>query len=460
MQLIATNSTKAIVGLGLTGLAVARWLQKQGQPFVLFDSRANPPLLGQVQAEFADCEIHTGELNVEQLQRFDEIVVSPGLDTNQAPFTQLRGQGLSLIGDIELFARELLDPEQSRPVIAISGSNGKSTVTDLMGEMVRACGLNAGVGGNLGVPALELLGQGADIYVLELSSYQLETLQSLKPAVAVVLNMSADHMDRYGTMINYHRAKHRIFQGAKAVVYNREDALTVPLLSESAPVLSFGGNAPDLGQYGLLTRGEEVWLAKGIEPLLNTAEMVLQGRHNWINALAALALGELAGLDQGTMLNVLTQYRGLPHRCELVAEKSLDEGVVRFINDSKGTNIGATLAAIEGLGNGRQNLLLLAGGQGKGQDFSELARGLGQHVREVFVYGADAREIAVALNSTTCVTRCADLAEATQKATAVAGAGDVVLLSPACASLDAYSSYIARGDHFRQLASELSGSAQ
>ncbi|MGV6806628.1 MAG: UDP-N-acetylmuramoyl-L-alanine--D-glutamate ligase, partial [bacterium] len=375
----------------------------------------------------------------------DEVILSPGISVNEPAIQQAKEAGATIIGDIELFAREA-----TAPIVAITGSNGKSTVTTLVGLMCAQAGKNAGVGGNLGTPALDLLADDRDIYVLELSSFQLETTENLGAEVAVVLNVSPDHMDRYDNMISYHRAKHRIFRGAKKVVVNRDDPLSVPLLAEGVDGSFFGLRKPDLRDFGLIEEAGETSIAKGLTSLMPVSALKLKGRHNLSNALAALAMGDAAGLPMNAMLQVLKQFGGLPHRTELVAEIN----GVSYINDSKATNVGATKAAIEGLANG-ENILLLAGGDAKEQSFDSLADVCRGAVREAFVYGRDANIVAEALVEGTRVSRFDDLVSAFAAATKSAGEGDVVLLSPGCASLDQFKNYEQRGELFRELAGAL-----
>ena len=332
--------------------------------------------------------------------------------------------------------------------------------------MAADAGVNVGVGGNIGVPALTLLDNpDMELAVLELSSFQLETVTNLGAQVATVLNMSPDHLDRHGDMLGYHQAKHRIFQGAKSVVINREDALTRPLVADNLPRVSTGIHAPDKGQYGLITTPEgQIYLAHGTEKLLSADKLLIKGRHNLLNAQAALALGELAGLPLGSMLNTLQQFTGLEHRCQYVANAA----DIDYFNDSKGTNIGSTMAAIEGLGavyapkDGK--LLLILGGQGKGQQFGELTPFINQYVSQVLFIGEDAPLIeqhlrAAKISADVALHQCQTLENAfttiQQVTTSSLSQVQAVLLSPACASFDQYSGYAARGEHFSQLVGQL-----
>ena len=332
----------------------------------------------------------------------------------------------------------------SAPIVAITGSNGKSTVTTLVGEMFAEAGIDAAVGGNLGVPALDLLAPNVAYYVLELSSFQLESVLALNAEVATVLNISLDHMDRYRSLLDYHQAKHRIFIGAHQVVTNRDDRLSAALVGDAVKQWSFGLDQPDFKGFGLRQHQGEPWLYYQFEPLLAERELGMTGRHNTANALAALALGTAAGLAISPMLTVLRRFQGLPHRCQRVATRN----GITYINDSKATNIGATLAAIAGLRGTDQNLLLIAGGQGKGQDFAPLARALPGAVRQLILIGEDAPVIGDAVGGAVPVLFATSLDGAVSAAAQAARPGDTVLLSPACASFDMFRGFAVRGEQF------------
>jgi len=381
------------------------------------------------------------------LKGASEIIVSPGLDTNQSPYRELKQQGVSIVGDIELFAREA-----DAPVIAITGSNGKSTVTTLIGEMVEKAGLKVKVGGNIGVAALDLLGPvKPDLYVLELSSFQLETTSSLSPAVATVLNLQADHLDRYGNMVAYHTAKQRIYRNCKQSVWNKQDMLTQPLLGTESKALAFTTAEPDLKEFGLRDYDGKLWLCKGLEKLISANEVKLKGRHNLANALACLALGDSVDLPMMAMLNTLREFGGLAHRCEWVKDVS----GVQYINDSKGTNVGATKAAIDGLASSDKNIVLIAGGVGKGADFCELTDSLNKHCKALVVFGEDKQAIADVAPSGLHVINASDLQAAVNQAQSNATVGDIVLFSPACASFDMFRNFEHRGEEFRRFVGEL-----
>ncbi len=349
---------------------------------------------------------------------------------------------LEVIGDLELFLSAA-----EAPVVAITGSNGKSTVTTLLGEMAKASGLDTGVGGNLGVPMLDLLASGRQLYVVELSSFQLELINDLKGATACLLNISPDHMDRYKNLDNYIAAKQRIFQGAASIVSNREDSLIVQSSAQKNHLTTFGLDVPVQGQYGIMSFKGTDYLCCGDERLISVDSVAMKGRHNLANALAALALGSAVGLKLNALLTTLQGFKGLPHRCEVVT--TIDK--VLFIDDSKGTNIGATVAAIEGFGStSGPNLLLIAGGQGKGQDFNELRAAAGRFVKYGILYGEDAQQIQDALQSTINIQRVETVESAVNYAKQSAVAGDIVLFSPACASFDLFAGFEERGRHFQR----------
>jgi len=453
-QLIASSKLKMVVGIGATGLSVARHLSQLGERFVMLDTRQQPPCLAQLKNEMPDVPVALGEFDIDSFDGADEIILSPGL-SRQIPAVQAAlNLDIPVISDIELFARSA-----NAPIIAITGSNGKSTVTTLVGEMCAAAGKKVGVGGNLGTPALELLDEQSELYVLELSSFQLESVYSLNAEVATVLNVSADHMDRYQNLLDYHQAKHRIFGGARQVVINRADKLSVPLVSEKVKQWSFGIDRPDFGGFGLVEQDGEPWLAYQFDRLMPESDLGVKGRHNTSNALAALAIGSAVGLPIDAMLNVLREFRGLPHRCQTVTELN----GVTYINDSKATNVGATLAAIQGF-SGKQGLsggqsmdggklILIAGGQAKGQNFSPLAKALAGSVKCLVLLGEDAKIIDDALinagvKGAVETAHAANLTEAVELSHEIAQPGDIVLLSPACASFDMFSGFAERGEQF------------
>ncbi len=448
MSLIASDHFRIIVGLGKSGMSLVRFLANRGVSFAVADTRENPPELATLRRDYPQVEVRCGELDVEFLCRADELYVSPGLALATPALQQAAARGVKLSGDIELFARHA-----KAPIIAITGSNAKSTVTTLVGEMAVAAGKRVAVGGNLGTPALDLLSDDVELYVMELSSFQLETTDQLGAEVATVLNISEDHMDRYSGLPAYHLAKHRVFRGARQVVVNRQDVLTRPLIGEGLPCWTFGLNTPDFHGFGLREENGEKYLAFQFELLMPVRELKIRGAHNQSNALAALALGHAVGLPMDAMLSSLRTFGGLEHRCQWVRER---EGV-NYYNDSKATNVGAALAAIEGLGadiSGK--LVLIAGGDGKGADFSGLAASIAANCRAVVLLGRDAELIARVLGDSVPLIRAQSLDEAVQRCAETAQPGDAVLLSPACASFDMFKNYEERGQLFAQAVRDLS----
>ncbi|MFN2308163.1 MAG: UDP-N-acetylmuramoyl-L-alanine--D-glutamate ligase [Gammaproteobacteria bacterium] len=433
-----------VVGLGMTGLSCARHLTRLGQQVAVTDDSAAPPGLAALTAELTDTALFLGRLAPEAFAHAEQIVVSPGVSLRHPLIDEARARGIEVIGDIELFARALRDTAPGTPVLAITGSNGKSTVTTLVGEMARAAGRAVRVGGNLGTPALDLLAAAdpaTDLYVLELSSFQLESTFTLAPRAAVVLNISPDHLDRYDGLDDYAKAKQRIYHNAELQVVNRDDALAARLADPARRCVGFGLRAPAAGDYGLGERDGRLWLMRGEQPLLPADAVRMPGRHNLGNALAALALGDAVGLPVAAMSETLHCFGGLDHRTQWVAET---EGVVWY-NDSKGTNIGATLAAVAGLD---RPVVLIAGGRGKGADFGLLREGLQGRVRAVVLIGEDAPLIEAALHGVAPLARAGDMEDAVRQAAALARPGDAVLLSPACASFDMFTGYDQRGQVF------------
>ncbi len=434
--LIASSEAPLVVGLGSTGLSCVRYFHERGIPCSVVDSRDNPPGLDELRAIDADLPLALGPLDAEQLKRAARLVISPGVALQEPAIAEAIAAGVPVCGDIDIFCEAA-----TAPVAGITGSNGKSTVTALLGEMAAAGGARVAVGGNIGTPALDLLDEEAELYVLELSSFQLERAGQLGLAVATVLNLSDDHMDRHGDMQEYHRAKHRIFLGCGAVVFNRDDSLSRPLQADTVPSWSFGLGVPDRHGYGLVEHEGESWICREFTPVMPVREVRLAGRHNLANGLAALALGEVLGLAQDSMLEALRSFAGLPHRTQLVAEAN----GLRFINDSKATNPGATLAALRGF---EEEIVLILGGQGKDADFSELCREAPEHCRAVVLIGEDAPLLDAALPETLPRLTVESMDAAVAAAVDCAQPGDIVLLSPACASFDMYSGFAARGEAF------------
>lgn len=448
-DLIASSESRVVFGLGATGLSCARYLHARGLPFAIVDTREQPPELASLRKEMPEVPVYAGQWPEDLLPGASELIVSPGIALDQPDVAAARDAGASVVGDIDLFMREA-----AAPVIGITGSNAKSTVTELVGAMARAAGLDTGMGGNLGTPALDLLDESRELYVLELSSFQLERAGKLGLAVAAVLNVSADHLDRHGSLPRYHQAKHRIFQGCRKAVVHRSDPLTIPPLAEDMSVVEWQLGAPDLKGFGLRVEDGSEYICHGFEVLMPADEVGLAGRHNLGNALAAIAIGHAAGLPMPAMLRATREFTGLPHRCQPVAEI----GGVRYVNDSKATNIGAAVAALEGFG-GDRDIVLVAGGQGKGADFRALRPAVERHCRHVLLLGEDAETIARALGDATPVEAVRDMLEAVERAAVVARPGDTVLLSPACASFDMFRGYAARGDAFTAAVRSLGGAA-
>lgn len=433
-----TDKTDTLIaGMGVTGISCARFLQRRNIPFRVIDSRDEPPQLKIFRQEFAGSEILTGGFDNGALQGIRTLVLSPGIDLRH-PFVELaRQQGIRVVGDIEIFA-----DYSNAPVIGITGSNGKSTVTTLAGYLLERAGYKVRTGGNLGTAALDLITEPApDFYVLELSSFQLDLTQSLRPRAAVVLNVSDDHMDRYPDIDAYTASKAQIYRQADWCIVNRDD-VRVSAMPVGKSVLSFGTAAPSRSdEFGLVEAGGKIWLACGDLKLLPVDRLGIQGRHNWMNALATLALLQASGIALETVVEYLPEFTGLPHRCRLVAQRN----GIRWINDSKATNVGASAAALESFD---PPIILIAGGDGKGADFSVLRPSVTNRVKAVLLFGRDAALIEQALADVAPCIRLNNMEEAVTRAAAMARPGDTVLLAPACASLDMYTSYAARGDDF------------
>ncbi len=441
------NRDVVVLGLGLTGLSAARWAVRHGARVRVADTRAEPPFASQLAAELPRVPLLCGPITDASLADAAMIVISPGLAKDQPPIAAAVARGAELVGDIELFARAL---QPSQRVLAITGSNGKTTVATLTGELARAAGLRAAVIGNIGEPVLDVLAgheRGApwpDVFVIELSSFQLETTVSLEPTAATVLNVTANHLDRYAGIDAYARAKARIFAGAGEQILNRDDPRSLAMRLPGRVVQTFGAGVPEAElDWGLVQRSGAPWLARGGALLIAAGELALVGRHNALNALAALALTSSVAKIDAKVIAALAAFRGLPHRMERVAEI----GGVLFVNDSKGTTVAATQAALEAL---TRPAVLIAGGDGKGQDFAPLKSPVSKHCRAVILLGRDAPAIAAALSGVEAIVEFAPALEvAVARAIARARPGDAVLLSPACASLDMFRDYVERGDRFK-----------
>jgi UDP-N-acetylmuramoylalanine--D-glutamate ligase len=458
-NLIASDQKRLIIGMGQTGLSCARFLVAKGMSFDLCDTRELLPNQAEIEAEFPQCQFFNGKLDADVLTQYQELIVSPGIAIAEPAIAAAIKHGSRVRGDVDIFAEFV-----TKPVIAITGSNGKSTVTTLVGDILAAAGHKPAVCGNIGIPVLDVLLRDDEFacYVVELSSFQLETTHHLAAEVACVLNLSEDHMDRYDSMLAYHQAKHRIFQGCRSIVINREDTLTQPLVSTSMPKKSFGLKMADnkvavKNQYAIaLLETEQGVQAEYLMfeqlPIFPVADLKIKGRHNQLNVLAAIALIESLPVDFKVeslqLKKVLAEFTGLAHRCAWVAE---NQGV-EFFNDSKGTNVGSTLAAIEGLASpDSKNIILIAGGVGKDQDFEPLAEACQLNVKSAQLFGRDASLIAASLESSCELNVVDSLEQALINAKALASAGDVILFSPACASFDQFDNYVQRGEVFERL---------
>lgn len=436
MSAAANTSTKDFVlGLGATGLSIARYLQRNDLHATFFDTRAEPPGIDELRALCPDAEILLGDAKLPG--SVERIIASPGIADTHPLLADARKANLEVVSDIELFAREA-----TAPFIAVTGSNGKSTVTTLLYHMCTAAGLRVYAGGNLGEPALDLLDKDPpDIYVLELSSFQLQRTQDLPAEVSILLNISPDHLDWHVDEDEYRRTKYRVHREARAAVFNRADKSAKRYVKHLKKYISFGLDVPNKGQYGLREEDGEIFLARGDTLLLSTKDLAMFGKHNQANALAAMAAGELAGLDIPAMLQVLCEFPGLPHRMQFVDRVK----AVNYVNDSKATNVAAAVASIDSLDG---MVVLVAGGIGKGADFTDLAGALENKLRAAVLLGEDAQKISSALDTVRPTYFARDMDDAVQQASRFAESDDTVLLAPACASFDQFSNYKARGDAF------------
>jgi UDP-N-acetylmuramoylalanine--D-glutamate ligase len=442
MKAIITDKKVVVVGLGKTGLSCVRYLHAQGKQIVVMDTRTVPPCLDELTQKYPNIQCILGSLNKEILCRADEIILSPGVALSTPEIKAAINLQIPVRGDIDLFAEAA-----KAPIIAITGSNGKSTVTTLLGDMAKNAGLNVGVGGNLGIPALELLDDSVGLYIIELSSFQLETTHSLNAESVVLLNLSEDHMDRYPSKIAYLQAKQRIFKGAKQVIVNDDEVLSSPLVNSSIKLIHFGLKSNDLDKFSILNKDSERYLAKGFEPLISVNELKIRGEHNISNALAALALGSSVGLAMSKMLATLKEFKGLSHRCQFVRSIA----GVEYVNDSKGTNPGSVVTALRSLGKEiTGKVILIAGGDSKGADLSPLYEPIKEFVKALVLIGVDAKKFEQLFDGITSVCREETLEEAVVKASSIAETGDLVLLSPACASFDMFKNYEHRGDIFTE----------
>jgi len=432
----STAGRTIVVGLGRTGLSCARYLRARSIHFAVTDSRAAPPEATALRELGSDIEVRFGGFDERLLEGAAEIIVSPGVSVRE-PFLQAAAKkGLPIVGDIEVFAREA-----RAPIVAITGTNGKSTVTTLVARMAEVAGRRVLSGGNLGRPALDLLNEPVpELYVLELSSFQLDTTHSLRTAAATVLNVTSDHMDRYDSMQAYADSKARIFDRCDAAIINLDDSYVRSMASRAACVLTFSLTGPIADFYAQSSGADVVLMHRG-ERLVAMSQLKISGLHNAANALASLAMCSALGLPLQPCVDALKSFSGLAHRSQWIA----DVNGVRFVDDSKGTNVGATLAAVSGMPTAK---VLICGGQGKGQDFSPLAHAFHGNVRHVVLLGQDARLLGDVLKGVVTTQFAKDMDEAVGLAANAARPGETVLLSPACASLDMFKDYAHRGDVF------------
>lgn len=433
-----------VAGLGKTGHSIAGYLTNRNISFALFDTRDEALQLAEFKRDFPKADVFLQDIPKDIYSSLTGIIASPGVPLDHPVFLEALRLGIPLKGDIECLAQDI-----KAPIIAITGTNGKSTVTSLVGEMAKAAGLKVAVAGNIGSAVLDLIddGESYDLWVLELSSFQLDLTYSLAPIAATILNISPDHLDRHHTFSAYIAAKQRVYRQAKQLVYNRDDQLTFPQETQSE-IKSYGLTKPDEGLWGIITIANKSYLAYGSECIFPCDSLILKGKHNWQNALAACALAFAANIPLKAIISTLTSFAGLPHRCQWVRTIN----AVDWINDSKGTNIGASISAIQGIGsaiNGK--IVLIAGGLGKGADFKTLRASIFEFVRSVVLIGADAKIIAQALVHTVPLIAASSLQEAILLAKAQALPEDVVLLSPACASQDMFRDFNHRGEVFRNL---------
>lgn len=448
MKLTLKDQQVLVLGLGDTGLSALRWLKRQGALLSVADTRQLPPGVEAVRTEMPEVKMYLGEFNPEVLIKTNLIVISPGVALAEPMVQAAIAQGVKVVGDVELFAQY---KSTKAKVIAITGSNGKSTVTTMVGDICKAAGMKTVVAGNIGLPVLDTLSDEVgvpDVYVLELSSFQLETTSSLDADASTVLNISEDHMDRYDSFADYAAAKNRIFAGHGVQVLNRQDPWSMGMAIAGRPMITFGLDAPmQASDFGLIDAANDAVLVQGDHALLDMGDLKVAGSHNAANALAAMALCQGVGVPEAPMLEALRSYQGLSHRVEWVANINH----VDFYDDSKGTNVGATCAALEGLvtSTSSRKVVLIAGGDGKGQDFSPLREPVQKNARAVVLIGRDALKINASLSGLDIeLIHAASLEDAVKKSMAVAHSGDVILLSPACASFDMFRNYVHRAEVF------------
>ncbi len=459
---IEKKDLQVVVGLGISGLSAIDYLVKNGYNVAVTDNSVYPKLADELPKSVKLRKF--GSIDEELLVNATRIIISPGISLDLPSVVKAKNKGIPIINDIQLFHEDIKKNNKNIPIVAITGSNGKSTVTSLVGEMAKSAGINVGVGGNIGVPALELLkNPDMELAVLELSSFQLESISNLNAHVATILNLSPDHLDRHGDMDTYKRMKQRIFQGVKSVVVNRDDLIEP--LDTTIKSISFGIEILDSDSYGLIKYGGEIYLAKGNTKLLKTSKLKIKGQHNFINSLSAMAISELIGISHEEMIKALKNFSGLRHRCQFIKQIN----GVDYFNDSKGTNTVSTLSAIKGFGEAyslsddKSKLLVILGGKGKNQDFTDMVTLINKFVSNILFIGEDGDNIKKqlvmgGLESHVKCTSPKKLSEAVPLSYTICSNNPnikAVILSPACASFDQYSGYPARGEHFIKLVNEL-----
>jgi len=444
---IATDRFRLVVGLGETGWSVSRYLAKKKLPFAVADTRKDPPYGLSFHQEFPAVPYSLGSVDDRLIRRADEIVLSPGISHSQDFVAKAKQWNKPIVSDISIFRQEV-----SQPIIAISGSNGKSTVTSLLAVMAKQQGIHAATGGNLGPPALDLIEDGVEVYILELSSFQLELTHQLAADVAGLINVTPDHSERYKDFQQYYDAKQKIFSRCKAAVYNKSDKLSLPLfVPKEGGATAVGLGPPDKGEWGILNRKGEEYLAAGVEPLIPVSAIRLLGKHNWLNVLMALAIADKMLWSRELCLEAVKEFRGLAHRCEFIAK--IDG--VDYVNDSKATNPAATYSALEGLAGAYKHIHIILGGSSKQADFSPIKKSLANYQTTAYLIGEEAEKIKQLLGDKQPIEMCSDMSDAFNRCSTNAKAGDLVLLSPACASFDSYDNFGRRGDHFKSMVTKL-----
>lgn len=445
---IASDTKRLVVGLGETGWSVVRFLNSHKMSFAVFDTRKErhgenaPPYLAQINNAMPETEVYVGEISsslIAEMATIDEIILSPGVSLSSPIVSLAHKLNKPIISDIELWRRSI-----TKPLIAVSGSNGKSTVVSLLNLMARNQNINSALGGNLGQPVLDI-DMDADLYIVEVSSYQLDITSNLNADVACLLNVTPDHLERYGSFIDYYQSKQKIFNNCKSLVYNKNDMLTSPMISPVGKIISFSKNQPDIGEYGVLSRKDGDYIAYGSELLVPIADIGIKGIHNYTNIMACLAIAQIMGWSMKKCLQVVREFKGLPHRCERL---NIVKGVV-YINDSKATNPDSSCVALQSLANTiKGKVHIIIGGSNKGGNFTNLADSIKHYKAIAYLIGEEASRLDNCLDSTTSRFYCAGVQDAVKKCAANARSGDMVLLSPACASFDAYQNFVERGIDF------------